>query len=150
MIREAGPLLDQAKKKNHAKIPAGDESPAPALAETPISATLAHERGNAMRGPHDLGGLEAGPIETQAHDMTFWEKQVDALNTLLAKKGLRRTDENRRYIEMLGHDAYSRLSYYERWTAAMARLLIDKGVLTQDEIDAKVAHIRETLGADAG
>jgi len=30
---------------------------------------------------------------------------------------LRRTDENRRYVEMLGQDAYDRLTYYERWTA---------------------------------
>lgn len=102
-----------------------------------------------MRGPHDIGGLEAGPVDTEAHDLTFWEKQIDAMNMLLARKGLRRTDENRRYIEMLGHDAYNTLSYYERWTASMARMLIDKGVLTQDEIDAKVAEVRARLGADA-
>lgn len=102
-----------------------------------------------MRGPHDIGGLEAGPVDTEAHDLTFWEKQIDAMNMLLARKGLRRTDENRRYIEMLGHDVYNTLSYYERWTASMARMLIDKGVLTQDEIDAKVAEVRARLGADA-
>lgn len=102
-----------------------------------------------MRGPHDIGGLEAGPVDTEAHDLTFWEKQIDAMNMLLARKGLRRTDENRRYIEMLGHDAYNTLSYYERWTASMARMLIDKDVLTQDEIDAKVAEVRARLGADA-
>jgi hypothetical protein len=28
-------------------------------------------------------------------------------------------------------------------------VLIDKGVLTQDEVDAKVAQVRERLGADA-
>lgn len=95
-----------------------------------------------MRGSHDLGGLKAGPIDSSPHEMTFWEKQIDAMNTLLAQKGLRRTDENRRYVEMLGKDAYETLSYYERWTAALARQLIDKGVLTQDEIDAKVAEIR--------
>ena len=50
---------------------------------------------------------------------------------------------------MLGHDAYNTLSYYERWTAALARVLIDKGVLTQDEIDAKVASVRARLGQDA-
>ena len=103
-----------------------------------------------MRGPHDIGGLPAGPVDTSPHDMTFWEKQIDAMNTLLAQKGLRRTDENRRYVEMLGEDAYNMLSYYERWTAALARQMIDKGVLTQDEIDAKVAAIRERLGEDAG
>jgi hypothetical protein len=103
-----------------------------------------------MRGPHDLGGLSAGPVDTAHHDPTFWEKQIDAMNALLAQKGLRRTDENRRYIEMLGHEAYETLSYYERWTAALARQLIDKGVLTQDEIDAKVADLRARLGQDAG
>ncbi len=102
-----------------------------------------------MRGPHDVGGLPAGPVDTSPHDMTFWEKQIDALNALLSQKGLRRVDENRRYIEMLGNDAYDRLSYYERWTAALARQLIDKGIFTQDEVDAKVAEIRSKLGEDA-
>ena len=102
-----------------------------------------------MRGPHDLGGLPAGPVDTQPHEMTFWEKQIDALNLLLAQKGLRKVDENRRYIEMLGQDAYDTLSYYERWTAALARQLIDKGLFTQDEVDAKVAEIRGRLGEDA-
>jgi nitrile hydratase subunit beta len=102
-----------------------------------------------MRGSHDLGGLPAGPVDTEPHNPTFWEKQIDAMNTLLAQKGLRRTDENRRYVEMLGKDAYDRLTYYERWTAALARQLIDKGVLTQDEVDAKVAEIRAKLGEDA-
>jgi hypothetical protein len=81
--------------------------------------------------------------------MTFWEKQIDAMNQLMAQKGYRRTDENRRYVEMLGDDAYNTLTYYERWTAALTRILIDKGVLTQDEVDAKVAKVRERLGEDA-
>ena len=102
-----------------------------------------------MRGSHDLGGLPAGPVDTAPHDPTFWAKQIDAMNMLLAQKGLRRTDENRRYVEMLGQDAYDRLTYYERWTAALARQLIDKGVLTQDEVDAKIAEIRSKLGEDA-
>ena len=102
-----------------------------------------------MSGPHDIGGLPAGPVDISPHDMTFWEKQIDAMNQLLAQKGYRRTDENRRYVEMLGHDVYNTLTYYERWTAALTRLLIDKGVLTQDEVDAKVAQVRERLGADA-
>ena len=101
-----------------------------------------------MRGSHDLGGLPAGPVDTAPHDPTFWEKQIDAMNAVLAQKGLRRTDENRRYIEMLSEDAYNALSYYERWAAALARQLIDKGILTQDEIDAKVAEIRKGLGED--
>jgi len=103
-----------------------------------------------MRGPHDVGGLAAGPVDTEAHALTFWEKQIDAINALLSQKGLKRTDENRRYIEMLGHDVYNSLNYYERWTASLSRLMIDKGVVTQDEIDTRIAEIKSRLGADAG
>jgi hypothetical protein len=103
-----------------------------------------------MRGPHDVGGLPAGPVETTPHDPTFWEKQIDALHTLVgdSKRRITVRDENRRYVESLGHDVYNTLTYYERWTAAMCSQLIDKGVLTQDEVDAKVAEIRKRLAAE--
>lgn len=98
-----------------------------------------------MRGPHDLGGLPDGPVDTAAHAATFWEKQIDAMRGLIGAKGLVSTDENRRHIEQLGHDAYNRLSYYERWTAALSRQMIEKGILTQDEVDARVAEVRKRL-----
>jgi hypothetical protein len=100
-----------------------------------------------MRGPHDIGGLPAGPVETEAHQVTFWEKQIDALRSLIGAKGLVSTDENRRYIEELGHDVYDRLGYYERWTAALSRQMVDRGILTQAEIDARVAELRWRLSA---
>ena len=98
-----------------------------------------------MRGPHDVGGLPAGPVDPAPHDMTFWEKQIDAVRAVVGTKGIYRTDENRRWVESLGEDAYERLSYYERWTASLMRALIDKGVLTQDEIDARVRLVRQRL-----
>jgi hypothetical protein len=101
-----------------------------------------------LRGPHDVGGLPAGPIDPEAHSLTFWEKQIDAIRSVIGAKKIVTTDENRRYIEALGHDAYDRLTYYERWTAALSRQMVDKGVLTQDEIDARVAEIRTRLEAD--
>ncbi|HVB88997.1 MAG TPA: nitrile hydratase [Beijerinckiaceae bacterium] len=103
-----------------------------------------------MRGPNDVGGLEAGPLDTRAHDLTFWEKQIDAMHMLLRQPGRRHamTDVNRFYIESLGHEAYRTLSYYERWTASLCRQLIETGVLTQDEIDAKVCELRSRLGRD--
>jgi hypothetical protein len=98
-----------------------------------------------MRGPHDVGGLDAGPIDTSTHDLAFWEKQIDGVRAVIGAKGLVSSHENRRTVEQLGHDAYERLSYYERWTASLQRQMIDKGVLTQDEIDAKVAEVRKRL-----
>lgn len=102
-----------------------------------------------MRGPHDIGGLPGEAIDTKPHDLTFWEKQIDALHVLIGddKRKIASRDENRRYVESLGEDVYNTLSYYERWTAAMTRQLIEKGVLTQDEIDTKVAEIRTRLEA---
>ena len=100
-----------------------------------------------MRGPHDVGGLPAGPVDAHAHDPTFWEKQIDGVRAVVGQKGIYRTDENRRWVESLGDDAYNSLTYYERWTAALMRGLIDKGVLTQDEIDARVKIVRERLAA---
>jgi hypothetical protein len=98
-----------------------------------------------MRGPHDVGGLPEGPIDTHAHTLTFWEKQVDGLRAAVGAKGLMTSHESRRAVEALGHDAHENMQYYERWTAALCRNMIDKGILTQDEVDARVAVIRMRL-----
>ncbi len=97
-----------------------------------------------MRGPHDVGGLKAGPIDTAPHEMSRFEKEIDALSLLLgdSKRHIKVTDQNRYNIESLGHEAYHTLTYYERWTAAMCKLLVEKNVLTLDEIDAKVRELR--------
>ncbi|MDX1485144.1 MAG: nitrile hydratase subunit beta [Alphaproteobacteria bacterium] len=102
-----------------------------------------------MRGPHDVGGLKAGPVDTETHDMTFWEKQIDALHALIGddKRRIVPKGQNRRYVEALGEDVYNTLSYYERWTATMSQQLLEKGVLSREEIDAKVREIRDRLEA---
>ena len=33
-----------------------------------------------MRGPHDIGGLPAGPVDTTPHDPTFWEKLAKSID----------------------------------------------------------------------
>ena len=96
-----------------------------------------------LEGHHDLGGHPAGPIVREEHDPAFWEKRVDALVILLsAKYGMLRVDEMRRAIEQLSADAYRTLSYYERWIAALAFHLVDKGILAQADIDARIDRIR--------
>jgi hypothetical protein len=104
-----------------------------------------------MRGPHDMGGLPAGPVDQETHQMTFWEKQIDALSQLLGHGDhpILHSGENRRSIEALGQDVYRKLSYYERWTAGITRLLMEKGIINQDEIDRKIAQLRAQY-AEAG
>jgi len=98
---------------------------------------------NPSRGHHDMGGLPAGPVTLSDHHLELWEKRIDAIITLLAGKDYRviRVDELRRGIESLPPDAYDTMSYYERWIASVAALLIEKGVMTQGEIDARIDEI---------
>ena len=95
-------------------------------------------------GPHDIGGLAAGAVDRTEHDTAWWEWQIDAMIRLAMKNGLF-TDfaELRDGIERLDPDDYASLTYYERWAKSLAYTLVDKGVLSQEDLDAKVASIRE-------
>lgn len=91
------------------------------------------------RCTHDVGGLPAGPIDRAEHELTLWEWRVDAMVRLLfAADVLVDFAELRRAIEDLPGDDYDELSYYERWSRATAALLVEKGVLTRAEIDARI------------
>jgi hypothetical protein len=95
-----------------------------------------------MRQHHDMGGLPAGPVERREHDYALWEKRVDALMMLLTARGLLRVDELRRNIEALAPDAYETMSYYERWMSAVTHTLLQRGVLTSDELGRKLAEVK--------
>ncbi|MDX6380146.1 MAG: hypothetical protein QOI57_1170 [Rubrobacteraceae bacterium] len=100
-----------------------------------------------MTGIHDLGGSPgAGPIDKSQHETEDWERLADAVTIVLDKKGLKTTDEHRRAIESLDPELYRELSYYERWIAATELLLVEKGILTREEIDAKTAELEESWG----
>ena len=97
-----------------------------------------------MTGVHDLGGSpDAGPIDTSQHDIEDWERLADAVTIVLDKKGIKTTDEHRRAIESLAPELYEKLGYYERWIAATELLLVEKGILTPKEIDAKATELEE-------
>jgi nitrile hydratase subunit beta len=102
-----------------------------------------------MRGHHDMGGLPAGPVERGEHDYALWEKRVDALMVLLGspERRLLRVDELRRNIEALPPDAYDKMSYYERWVTSIANTLLQRGVVTTDELGRKMAEVAERQGA---
>jgi hypothetical protein len=98
------------------------------------------------QNPADIGGEEAGPIDTLDHGLKFWEKQANALrNTLTSGKQLR-LDELRRAAEELG-GRYYQLSYFERTTEAMRNLLLEKGYFTKAELERKMAEVRKRYDA---
>lgn len=103
--------------------------------------------GTATRAVTDIGGLDAGPIDRHEHEPTLTERRIDAMMMLMRAKprAFWGSDENRRTIESLTPEFYEGSGYYERWVTAMRALLIEKGVLGADEIDAKLAEVRKRL-----
>ena len=93
------------------------------------------------RRHHDMGGLEAGPVDREDRGKVPWEKRVDALMVLLGRNKLLLVDELRRGIEELGADAYDRYSYYERWMASMTNILLEKKIIGVGELGARMAEI---------
>jgi hypothetical protein len=94
-----------------------------------------------MRSHHDMGGLPASPIAASEHDYALWEKRVDALMVLLSAAKQMTVDELRKNIEAIGPDAYDRMSYYERWMHSISQSLIQRGVISIDELGRKMAEV---------
>jgi hypothetical protein len=91
---------------------------------------------------YDLGGSPGGPVERSQHEVEDWERLADAITIALDIKGIKTTDEHRRAQESLPPEEYERLTYYERWVAATEKLLVEKGILTREEIDERSAEIQ--------
>ena len=99
------------------------------------------------RSYHDMGGLPAGKVEPTEHDYAQWERRVDALMTLLSGiKGGRKlmtVDELRKNIEALPPEAYDRMTYYERWVTSITQIMIQRGVITTDELGRKMEDVEK-------
>ena len=100
-----------------------------------------------MSGVHDMGGRPTdGSIDQGEHTLTDWERRTHALVGVLREKRLINTDELRRGIEAIPAADYEALSYYERWSASVERLLVEKGILAPEEIDEKTKALEEHWG----
>jgi uncharacterized Zn finger protein len=98
-----------------------------------------------QRGHHDMGGLPAGKVERggldETHDYSDWERRVDALAVLMGARMVR-VDERRKNIEALPPEDYDRMSYYERWIVALAQSLLQRGVVTTEELARKMTEVQ--------
>lgn len=99
------------------------------------------------RRHHDMGGLDAGPLDLAGHAHAPWEKKVDAILRLLLARKLMTLDELRRGIEEIGPDAYDRLSYFERWITSIGNVLLEKGVLEVGELGQRIEAVRREAAA---
>ena len=93
------------------------------------------------RLPNDIGGVAADPIERTDHELEPWEKRCHALADVLDFHKIINTEEKRRGVEALGTELVNHLSYYERWIAAFANILFQKGILTPTALATKMDEV---------
>ena len=97
-----------------------------------------------MNGMHDMGGMHGfGPIELEENEPVFhhpWEGRVFAISraTPVPIPG-----GSRNNIEQMDPVHYLTSSYYEKWLHSRIKGLIDAGVLTEAEVEARTAFYRD-------
>ena len=100
-----------------------------------------------MNGPHDMGGMHGfGRVEPEQNEPVFhadWEKTVLAASGAVRSRGLVNIDEFRHAIERMPPAEYLGSSYYARWLNALERILVEKGVVTAQELSERVALLQE-------
>ena len=100
-----------------------------------------------MPAVHDRGGWPTDePIDREEHEWADWERQTQSLVRILGGKSLMNVDEMRRGIESMDPAEYESSAYFERWSASIEAILVEKGVLTTEEIDKRAAALRDRWG----
>lgn len=94
---------------------------------------------------NDIGGQTAGPIDTADRPFKHWELESDALRKLLnsGPKGLVTLDELRRAMEDLSEEDYES-GFFERRLLALVNLLVEKNLITHQEIETRMEELRTT------
>ena len=93
-----------------------------------------------MDSLHDLGGKQGfGRVNypDQPHDET-WEPAVRALSACALRNRIYNMDEMRHAIERMAPRHYMTAPYFERHLTAVATLLVEKGVVTREELESLV------------
>ncbi len=102
-----------------------------------------------MDGIHDLGGkmghgavdVNACLPDNRAGFEEHWHAQVFAVLRALPGAGaLRNSDQFRHAIERIDPAAYLTHGYYGRWLGGLETLLVEAGVLTLDDVDARAGN----------
>jgi len=99
-----------------------------------------------MNGVHDLGGMHGfGPVVPEANEPVFhaeWERRAFAITMAAGFLGEWNIDMSRDARERTAPAQYLASTYYEHWLHGLERLLIERGLLTSEEIEARVAALR--------
>jgi nitrile hydratase subunit beta len=103
-----------------------------------------------MNGIHDMGGMtDFGPVRPEPNEPLFhadWEARVVGLVRNIIDRRYN-WDEFRFAIERLDPVVYLSAGYYERWLTALERYLLEKGVLSEEELHGALDGWKPKPGA---
>jgi nitrile hydratase len=87
-----------------------------------------------------MGGMQGmGPVEYERNEPVFhapWEGRAFALNLAAGAWHKWNLDAFRHQIELLPAGEYLRMSYYEKWLAAVTELLVQSGLISRAEVES--------------
>jgi nitrile hydratase beta subunit len=94
-----------------------------------------------MNGVHDMGGMHGlGAVEIEPDEPWFhheWERRVLALTLAAGFLGEWNIDMTRHARERMPGAQYLASTYYEKWLWGLERLLVERGLVPQAELDAR-------------
>jgi len=93
-----------------------------------------------MNGVHDMGGMQdMGAVQREKNEPVFhqrWEGRVWGMMWLGSAWGKWNLDAMRHAIERIPPADYLRMSYYEKWLAALVDLVTGRGLVTRAELES--------------
>ncbi len=97
---------------------------------------------------NDIGGENWGPILLDQKDTADWAKLSTALRGALGDNGagLVNLHEGRRAREDMGYDRYHGLGYFELGMQAIHDILVQKGVVTEKEVQDRIKALKTARG----
>ena len=91
-----------------------------------------------MNGAQDMGGVDGfGPVVVEQDEPVFhadWERRAFALTLAMATPGGWNIDMSRFAREDRPPPDYLSKSYYQIWLAGLERLMLERGLVAQDEL----------------
>lgn len=92
-----------------------------------------------MNGGQDLGGVQGfGPVKTEENEPPFhapWEGRVLAMTLAMSASRKWNIDRSRYARECVSPNQYWSSSYYQIWFDGLKKLMIDTGLVTEQEIE---------------
>lgn len=93
-----------------------------------------------MNGAQDMGGMHGfGPVEPEKNEPVFhgeWERRAFALTLAMGMPGGWNIDMARFARESIPPADYLRKTYYDIWFTALEKLMLERGLITQEDLAA--------------